>query len=1479
MEAQQRASEKLASFLSQVRVKKGEPFTHTTKSPSGSYYIAEEQYDTFMTLYCNAIVKGAKFTLTERPGAYGPLRVDFDMRASLDRGLKRQYTNKTLADIVKFYQNEIRDSVDTENFEDKMLWCIVLEKKAPRSEEGKVKDGFHLHFPNFSCEGWFQDEYLRSRVIEKMLENKTWEGTHYTEPVEKMIDVGMAKKVWLMYGSAKMEKAEPFLCTKAFDENGEQMPLEKVFEDEMAERKLGLRYYLPRFMSIRGYNERVTLKPEIDARRESYVGFGKRKARKIIYKKRSMHEVLEDIKVIRDGEIMEMLSDERADDYDTWIDVGWTLFNIGQGCDEALQLWIDFSKRSSKYEEGCCDDLWGKMEMRDKTIASLLAMAKSDNPDAYKAWKDANVKTVLYKSLFERKPNEWDIASVLHKLYKDRFICADSSKNSWWEFTDHRWRYMDDGITLKKILATEIVDIYYNLKSEISQQGNGLKSENSESDAIRAKIERQEKKCLEIVTALKTCIFQSNVIKMAKVQFYDPNFLKKIDENKLLWGCENGVLDLEFGIFRDGRPDDYITFSCGLEYRQYAKGDDENTELKKFFRHVFPNPNLRRYFKDSVCAAMEGGNKNKTFIVSTGGGDNGKSVTYALLELVFGEYAIKFPREMLLAGQKNSSASARPELARVRGKRLAVLQEVAKTETLNIGVLKELTGNDSFFARSLFEKGTEIKPMFSLHMQCLTGDAKVNLSSGISLDIESMKQNNKVSSWNNSDGLIVAEQKRFLDQGVKNCVKLTLLDGTEITCTPDHRFLTKDGKWIQAKDIDVGKTSLMTGPQYPARNLSEKCSYDFFEYDLNTASGKLEAMALSRVLGYSLADGSNNRILYLGHRIDTEQVLDDIQLLSGKRPAIVTNNHCFQIAIPLSLAKILDSISSPQGKRLHSEMTYPDFIFDSNCPAFIIAEFLAGLFGGDGIIPCVTKRNGTYRNSLSPLQLIASKVSEHLPSLVEKFEKLSQMLKDRFGINSTVNSPLEYEDGKYKVLLSIRDVDVFTEKIGIRYCCHKLYRLTAVAHYLKYKKSITRQNDRIQERALKIFETNSLKDSLEKAISEEDMIFDQEKLINYQQLRNRKMKNVSTSNVFPDIQSFMERTGLDAYINNSSQVNYSVDADRMSLPTFYMPVICRQDAGMHQVYDLTIEKPYSNFVANGIISHNCNEPPKIPGHDDATWNRVRRLDFESRFVLPKDIKKYPVPKTEKEQMEMKRFHGDKDFTGKLPELAPALLSNLFERYKKYKTRGLREPNEVKMATGMYRAMNDVYLQFIQDKVEKIEYPEDTEKKDMVFVSIPEIYAEFNSWYKETHSSYSRERFDRHVVVHEFSKRFSQPELNGRKKGWYGYKIIEEDEIDPKDQKLHQILSKQIEPKIKKIDAKELDKKMTKEEVSKAIEKIMTDDEGESEGSDKGVKKTATKKMTKETVAKAVKNVTASSKKTVAKNPSKAVVPKKKTIKV
>lgn len=51
-----------------------------------------------------------------------------------------------------------------------------------------------------------------------------------------------------------------------------------------------------------------------------------------------------------------------------------------------LNLWIDFSKKSSKYIEGECEFLWEKPLQpvaKPVTIATLKSWAKKDSPEEY----------------------------------------------------------------------------------------------------------------------------------------------------------------------------------------------------------------------------------------------------------------------------------------------------------------------------------------------------------------------------------------------------------------------------------------------------------------------------------------------------------------------------------------------------------------------------------------------------------------------------------------------------------------------------------------------------------------------------------------------------------------------------------------------------------------------------------------------------------------------------------------------------------------------------------------------------------------------------------------------------------------------------------------------------------------------------------------------------------------------------------------
>ncbi len=1473
-------AEQLRSFLESVRVKKGEPFTHTTKSPAGSYFIGEDASEEFLTLYCNAIFKNNSPTVTEKPGAYGPLRFDFDLKTSLDDGLKRKYTEAILKNIITIIVDELKKAVDDDAYDDRLFYSIVLEKKAPRVEDGIIKDGFHFHFPNFVCDAWFQDEYMRTKITERMITQKIWEGIKYNESVEKFVDVNMARKQWLMYGSAKAEGAEPFLATKCYDVNVKPITIDKIFEDDMVGRKCKLRYYLPRFMSIQGYAEYIKLKESVESKRVVYRA--KRTRRGIVTKKRSMEEVMEDIKLIIDADIMGMLSDERADDQNTWIDVGWTLFNIGQGCEEALELFIDFSRRSDKFVEGECEEKWAKMEMKDKTIGSLFFMARSDSPDRYKEWKDTNIRTYLERSLFEAKPNEWDVAQVVHKLYRERFVCADAKHDLWYEFSGHRWRHMDDNVPIRRLFAEELANIYIEFRIEKIKQQKGA------DDDKRAESEGHAKKCGAIVTALKSDGFHKKLLNMCKLLFHDPLFMKKLDENKTIFVCDNTVLDLELMCWRDGRPDDYASYSCNLNFPKEARrDDDEIMEVETYLKRVFPNFNRRKYFKDTASATLEGGNVNKTFIVGTGSGDNAKTVTYSFLEMAFGDYCIKFPRELFVVGKGNSSGGPRPELARVRGRRLAIAQEIAKTETLNIGIVKELTGNDSFFARGMYEKGTDIKPGFTLFMACATGDTRISMPAGFSMPLRDLNENATILSWDvKTNGVKPIAQRRFIEKGMKECMRITLKDGTFIECTPDHKLLLSDNRWSETKDLKIGNEMKMSQHQPYYDDLNDPCDYEFFDYDLNNLQDKLHAMAVCRLMGYNLADGTNNVCLYMGHKIDAETVVNDITLLTGKIPTITRGQSSYHVNIPTEIVKMLNVLSEPQGRRIVNPMILPKFMFDKDCPTFLLREILAGMFGGDGIVACIQANGDNGRKHVTPIKYIASKITEHVPGLIAQFNKIVGLLKTRFNIESYVETPIHYEEDKYHVQITINKCDgikKFIEKIGIRYCCHKSYRLTAILKYLQYKDAINEQNENIVARTRDLVDKynrqnpkpkimqftkndkyiatfdstqkaqhstginhslingackrnelagdnskcvskgyiwryhydvtptiedecgyQSYKEAVQHAINEQPFIYNTSKLVTYTQLTHRLAKgDTYTQQQNGDLMDeFLNETGLIKFCNNGKKTNYSVDFDATTLPTYKMKIVGIEHIGKHEVFDLTVEEPYSNYVTNCMISHNCNEPPKVPGHDEATWNRIRILEYESKFVKPADLKRFPVPDSDEEQMDMKRFKADVSFMKRLPELAPYLLWILFDNFKEYKRTGLHEPAEVQIATSAYKAMNDVYSQYIEECMQKVSDAElllDT-TKDKYFLDSKELYDEFVTWYHENNSSYAKEKFNKITIIHEFNKRFPEHKMKkGRRVGWYGYQIINEEGLDTeKTRRLHETLTKKIAPKAKGI---------------------------------------------------------------------------------
>ena len=172
----------------------------------------------------------------------------------------------------------------------------------------------------------------------------------------------------------------------------------------------------------------------------------------------------------------------------------------------------------------------------------------------------------------------------------------------------------------------------------------------------------------------------------------------------------------------------------------------------------------------------------------------------------------------------------------------------------------------------------------------------------------------------------------------------------------------------------------------------------------------------------------------------------------------------------------------------------------------------------------------------------------------------------------------------------------------------------------------------------------------------------------------------------------------------------------------------------------------------------CNTVPIIPHSDKAMKNRVRLLPFLSTWV------KNP-PKTIDEQYKQRLFKIDPYFEAQIPELAPAFMWYLVQMYAKYRKEGLTEPEIVTQTTTEYWNDNDVYLQFINENIERAYLPTEEGKErqvdDEAKVTISDMYTRFRDWFKAMFSGLKCP--DRPIVKGELEQRMGKT----MKRSWYG----------------------------------------------------------------------------------------------------------------
>lgn len=915
-----------------------------------------------------------------------------------------------------------------------------------------------------------------------------------------------------------------------------------------------------------------------------------------------------------------------------------------------------------------------------------------------------------------------NVKSILSTLKIEHFVLVQDGRLTL-IVTDILDFYKKIGICYDKLKTIKIhcilykKDIMYLSDDEINTDGVPYFKQRIKS------IERVGVKRVYDISVTYNHNFIANGVVVHNCQelFYQNGFANKLDINSYLLHFENGVLDLKEKRLREGRPSDYLSLSTGYSFVEHKWDDLEVMEVEDHISKVFPDPLLKQYFIEYCANLLVGGNNIKTFLNMSGEGDNGKSINMDLLKLVLGKYMKIFPTS-LITGKRTQSSQATPELNGLPGVRFAVIQEPNSKDVLNVGFLKELSGNDVIYVRGLYKDSQEVRPQFKLalicnhlpSLPCFTGDTVVSLSCGMGVKISNMGSVRDILSWDSEKiGLINTSHNSLLDQGIKSCIQLTFIDGRNITCTPDHRFLSTTGEWVEAKDIILGSTEIETGYDVPrCDDIFDEYSYVFninnVVYDMSVFNDKIKLMALFRLIGGLTI--LENKYLHSDYRIDCRSIADDVYTVTGIKYGIINDSCGF----------LLDINSSPFNKTLayiEDTMSLLNFL-DTSTPLFLLREFLASFFNKH-LSSMFIKRDECGTLTIDSIVFSTFIGGEDRDEYIDTYTRINNILNSLFSIESRVYTT--EEDNQGTVCLCIdREDDIlkFGESIGFRYGFISSYRLSIVCSFIRYKKHIDSINSRIRNSVSHSYAENMdiyrIYSSYEKSISEINDEYggiDYETIVSFIQVYKYIIRGEECKNTI-DLNSFLYITDSLRYFTREDACTHF---DRESLPTTRMFVTGIKSVGEKRVYDLTVDSPYSSFVANGAVVHNCDDP--------AAWNRIRVLPHESCF--PKD--KSTVPETIEEQIKVKRFPRDPFFSEKLPKMKTAFMWIMWENYKRIEKYGrMPEPEKVREATSIYRKNNDVFLQFIDERI-----IEDQEN-DKAVLSIVETYNAFKTWFNDSY---------------------------------------------------------------------------------------------------------------------------------------------------
>lgn len=713
---------------------KGQSYTINQMGNFDHWMVNSDDMNEFYKLYYANILNGVPMYYTERCTTIGQLRVDLDFKYD---GIvdEHKHTQEQVVAFTKAYMAEVKKLVNVKDD----VEIYVLEKDFPTYDKQKhiSASGIHIQVPGIKSRPSVE-ETVRRMMLRRMDEffpnlglRDDWNKVYDTSPLNHTGH-------WPILGSKKHnDGALPYKIRYVIDwdhATGDasvdaDVPLVPTME---LIRKLSTRSTPVEETPLTMEGEKNCRPPATEAAHP--VSRGRSTTREPSPTSRGSspgRQYIEPLTEVRRQYIRDHVFNLKADryaDYKMWVDVGFCLKNIHPDLEEVFQ---DFSEqvnsiKPGSYNQGECRNKWDtfgfRVEGERLSEKSLRYWSREDNRDGYEEIEKHNVDKLVDDAA--GSSTDYDVAMVVHARYRDEFRCSSYVNNDWYYYVGHIWRNSEKGVELLKRLSSDIAKMFLEkelIEGEKLRLAGPCAHKEADPECDSCKAEAHKKKYSVVRMKLKMNAFKNNVMRECQLLFNDPEFSKKLDDNKHLIAFNNCVYDTLTQKPREGRPDDCISLCTNVDYNPEMKHTEFACweELKSFLDKILPIPSVRVFFLKHLATCLSGVFQPR-FIIMTGNGSNGKSMLMNLMATGMGDYTYKVNVAMFTQKRGKAGAAA-PELIRMKGKRFVMMSEPDEGDPLSTGILKELTSCEKVSGRDLFAGSkhiVEFDVQAKFHLAC-----------------------------------------------------------------------------------------------------------------------------------------------------------------------------------------------------------------------------------------------------------------------------------------------------------------------------------------------------------------------------------------------------------------------------------------------------------------------------------------------------------------------------------------------------------------------------------------------------------------------------------------------------------------------------------------------------------------------------------------------------------------------------------------